>query len=51
VFYGQQLHFFMTRWQGSDGAQVSAKCKEFPGQLLTMRVPVVDIRPVGREVE
>ena len=30
VFYGQQLHFSMTRWQGSDGDHESGKCKEFP---------------------
>ena len=29
AFYGQQLHFPMARWQGSDGDHESVKCKEF----------------------
>jgi hypothetical protein len=40
VFYGQQLHFFMTRWQGSDGDHESGKCKEFLGQLFPASIPV-----------
>src|SRR6266542_199390 len=40
VFYGQQLHFSMTRWQGSDGDHELGKCKEFPRRLLSACVPV-----------
>ena len=45
VFYGQQSHFFMTRWQGSDGDHESGKCKEFIwGELLGF-VPVRGYSP------
>src|SRR3954451_10429805 len=45
VFYGQQLHFFMTRWQGSDGDHESGKCKEFIWHFLPVPVPVRGYSP------
>jgi hypothetical protein len=45
VFYGQQLHFPMTRWQGSDGDHESGKCKEFLSHFLPVPVPVRGYMP------
>jgi hypothetical protein len=45
VFYGQQLHFSMTRWQGSDGDHESGKCKEFIWGKLLASVPVRGYSP------
>jgi hypothetical protein len=45
VFYGQQLHFSMTRWQGSDGDHESGKCKEFLRHLSPALVLVRGYTP------
>ncbi len=51
VFYGQQSHFFMTRWQGSDGDHESGKCKEFLWRILCQHAYLfVDIRPIRLEL-